>query len=104
MATVYIGCDHAFTMTGLQDNTGAYLNAATVTYTIYTAAGVAVTNGTGTLSYVAASNGNYAGTIESTVTSTLTQGNDYYADVPISQSTLNDFRRYVFIAEYRSTV
>lgn len=100
MATLYIGCDHSISLTGLSAN-GSYLNAATVSYTLYSADGTAVSGGTDTLGYVIGSNGNYAGTIESTITSDLTCGEEYYADVTISQSNINDQRRLTFIAEYR---
>lgn len=71
-----IGCDHDVSVTGLTAG-GGYLNAATVTYALYDATGTAVANGSGTLSYTAASNGNYTGAIESTVTAGLTEGGRY---------------------------
>jgi hypothetical protein len=79
MTDVIIGDDFTLRINGARDPdaaAGVYLTTATVTYTLYTAAGVSVT--TGSLPYVAASNGNYRGVIESTVTSTLTSGGLYY--------------------------
>lgn len=67
------GSDHDITVTGLYGGTG-YLNSATVTYELLDAAGTAIAGGSGTLDYTAASNGDYAGVMESTVTETLTPG------------------------------
>lgn len=98
--TIYIGSDHTITLEGLTGN-GVYLNAATVTYALKTSAGTTVTNGTGSLTYTAASNGDYTGTIESTVTSTLTDGALYRLEITITESPYNDFRRLDLWATYR---
>ena len=83
--------------------TTTYLNSATVTYSITDAAGTAVSGGTGTLSYVAASSGDYEGTIESSVltSSNFTEGRTYLIDITLSQSGYNGFRRLVCRAAYR---
>ena len=75
--------------------TTTYLNSATVTYSITDAAGTAVSGATGTLSYVAASSGDYEGTIESTVltASNFTVGRTYLLDITLVQSGYNGFRR-----------
>lgn len=84
--TQTVGADWTLQVSDLRDAaTGSYLNSATVTYVLYTGAGAAVSGGTGTLTYVSASNGTYRGTVESTVTSTLTAG-AYYALVTVVQS------------------
>ena len=91
--------------TGTSATTGAgvYLNSATVTYALTTATGAAVSGGTGTLSYVAASNGNYVGVIESAVTSTLTPGAVYYLTLTLVQSPYNDERVYRCRANHRTS-
>ena len=89
--------------TATVNGTTTYLNSATVTYSITDAAGTAVSGGTGTLSYVSASNGNYEGTIESSVltTANFTEGRTYLVDITLSQSGYNGFRRLVCRAAYR---
>lgn len=100
-----ISADGTISLTGLSYETAAgvvtYLNAATVTYSLKTAAEAAVSGGTGTLSYTAATNGNYQGSIESTVTSTLTAGTMYLLDVTVVEGTRNDFRRLEVYVGYR---
>jgi hypothetical protein len=99
MASVIgIGCDEVVTWTGATAG-GAYLNAATVTYSLKTATGT--TLGSGTLTYTAASSGDYAGTIESTVTSLLTEGAVVYVEYTLVSGSYNDFRRREFVARYR---
>jgi len=99
-SVLFIACDHNVTLTGLTAG-GSYLNAATVTYALKTGLGVTVTGGTGTMTYTAASNGNYTGTIESTVTTLLSEGAGYRLEVTISQGNNDDFRVLQFTARYR---
>lgn len=97
-AILGIGCDETVTWTGASAG-GSYLNSATVTYSLKTATGT--TLGTGTLSYTAASSGDYAGTIESTVTALLSEGVVYYVEYTLVSGSYNDFRRREFVARYR---
>jgi hypothetical protein len=78
---VYVGNDNVITLTGLQNvNTGAYITGATVTGQLKTWAGTNV--GTSiTLSYVAASDGDYRGTIEEDVSITAGKAYWLYVDV-----------------------
>jgi hypothetical protein len=94
------GSDETVTITGLY--AGGYLNSATVTYALVTEDGTAVSGGTGSFSYVAASNGNYTASIESTVTTLLTPGTTAYLNVTISESGYNDFRRIRCPVAYRA--
>ncbi len=74
---VYDQNDNLIKVNGLEDDAaaGTYLNAATVTATLQDPDGSDVTGATNiTLNYIAASNGNYEGTIESTVTLTVGPG------------------------------
>jgi hypothetical protein len=67
MDVLLIGNDQSIQVSGLQDqNTGDYLDSATVTVTIKNPDGTAVSGGTWplTLDYVTSSNGNYLGIIE----------------------------------------
>lgn len=113
---LHINEDAKVTMTGLSYTSDAgvltYLNAATITYTLtsvvgtttvggMTVPGTTVSGGTGTLSYVAASNGNYTGTIDKAVTSLLSDGSKYYLYTPIAEGSRDGFRRLELRAEYR---
>lgn len=98
---LYINADSTLSLTGLSAG-GSYLNSATVTYAIYTAAGEAVSGGTGSYSYTAASNGDYTATVESTVTADLTDGAMYTVRVTISSGAYNDHRRIPHRACYRT--
>lgn len=103
---LYLNEDMNVTLTGASvtvNGTTSYLNSATVTYSITDAAGTAVSGGTGTLSYVSASSGDYEGTIESSVltSSNFTEGRTYLVDITLSQSGYNGFRRLVCRAAYR---
>lgn len=100
MSIIYISSDHTVTLTGLSGG-GSYLNAATVTYALKDLAGTTVSGGTGTLSYTAASNGNYTGIIDATVTALLTDGGMYYVHATIVEGGYNDFRKLMLIAKYR---
>jgi hypothetical protein len=98
--SLYIGEDLAIQMTGLKNAiTDAYVNDATMTYTLKTAAGVAVTGASAiSMPYVAASDGNYRGTMDSSVSGTLTNDTVYYLEISVSGSV---FRRISCVAQYR---
>ncbi|AMV25537.1 hypothetical protein VT84_14155 [Gemmata sp. SH-PL17] len=102
---IFIGSDHVVAWEGATGD-GTYLNAATVGYALLDAGGTAVTVSgtpvTGTLDYVADSNGDYRGTIESTVTGTLRNGAQYLLDVTLVQAPFDDKRRLRVYASYRS--
>ena len=97
---IFIGADFDLGYEGAQAALSeAYLNSGTCTYQLKSSAGTVV--GSGTLSYVAASDGNYRGTIESTVTATLTEDSLYYLEITFADSGYNDFRRFQLRAAYR---
>lgn len=99
---LYIGADHDVSYTGAANAmTGAYFNAGTCTYTLTDENGATV--GSGTLSYEAASNGNYYGVIESTVTGTLTVDALYWLQIVFDSGTGYNDKRYVPLrAAYRT--
>lgn len=80
-------------------NPTVYLNAGTCTYAVKTTAEVAV--GTGTLPYVADSDGDYYGVIDAAITALLTNGSPYYVDITFVEGTYNDSRRIRAVAMYR---
>lgn len=103
---LYFGEDHTLSWDAASvtvNGTLSYLNSATVTYAVKDRTGTAVSGGTGTLSYIAASSGDYEGTIESSVmtTSNFTEGETYFVELTLSQSSYNGFRRLVCRAAYR---
>lgn len=78
-------------------SSGAYVNDATVTWALKTAAGVSIA--TGSLTYVDASNGRYDGVCESTVE--LTAGQTYYLEITAVSGGANGFRRIECFAAYQ---
>ena len=102
MDPIYLSADHYVEYLDARDSADdTALNSATCTYALTTAAGVAVSGGTGTLTYVAASSGNYRGTIESTVTATLTAGSRYKVVITFSQGLYQDSRTLWYRAGVR---
>lgn len=98
--SLFIGSDMDVTVTKLKARAlNVYLNSAVVTWTLDNSAGTEL--GTGTLDYEAASNGNYTGVIESSVTDLLTDGEDYTLTVTAVQGDYDDLRRFVLQARYR---
>lgn len=100
MTDIIIGDDFTLRLNGMRDPdaaAGVYLTTATVTFELFTAAGVSVSSGS--LSYTAASNGNYRGVIESTVTDTLTSGGLYYVIFVLVQGAYNWTDRLDLVAK-----
>lgn len=95
---IFIGSDNPIEYKGAKNTaTAAYLNAATVTFTLYDGdpdvAGVAVAGATAVaMAYVAASNGNYLGILESTVV--LTENAHYWVQVDFAEGTIGDQRKW----------
>ncbi len=100
ISSLFIGSDLDVAYSGASiASTGAYLNSGTCTWVLKDGAGTTV--GSGTLTYVGASNGNYAGTIESTVTSTLEENGLYTLTITFVQTSYNDERDIAMYASYR---
>lgn len=95
---IYIGCDMEAPYEGAYAD-GAYLNAATVGWELFTAAGSSVASGS--CAYVSGSNGNYLGVIESTVTANLVAGRKYRLVYTLASGSVNDSRRVECVAAYR---
>lgn len=110
MANVlYLQSDNDIKLTGLSvADDGSYLNSATVTYAIKNEAGSTITGGTGTLSYVSASNGNYLGVVDSAVMITtsatpFTLTGTFFVEISIDSGAYEDFRRIPVTVAYRQT-
>lgn len=100
--TLGIGCDENLKYSGAQDaESAAYLNTGTCTYTLQTQATPPVVLDSGTLSYVAASNGEYLGIIDAAVTALLTAGAFYDIIITFSQGNYNDKRKIAYMAQNR---
>lgn len=84
---IEVGTDRVETITGLVDADGNYLNAATITYALKDASGTTVSGATGSYSYTAASDGDYAATIDAVTTALLTPGQTYYLHVSVDQGS-----------------
>ena len=97
---IHIGCDETIKLTGLKaTDSGLYLNSATVTWNLTKSDGTSLA--TGPLSYVADSDGNYMGVIESSATEGLVFGKEYTIIVIIASGNYNDERRLTRRAAYR---
>lgn len=105
---IYIGPDHDLTYEGAKV-AGAYLNLATVTYTLKTLEGATLANGTlardtsldipNDPDYEA---GNYSAVIDGpTVTAGLTPFREYAITITLAQGTDDDRRRIDCVAWYR---
>lgn len=97
---LWIGSDLDVTLYGLQGTDGDYINGATVAWALKTAAGGAISGGSGSCTYESGSNGDYRGTIPASVTATLTADTAYRVEITVS-GTANDFRRIEYKAKYR---
>lgn len=96
MTSLVIGSDFTVEYLGAKDAaTGTALTSGTCTFALYTAAGVAVSGGTGSCAHV--SGGDYRGVLESTAVS-LTSGAAYYLLLTFSQSGYDDVRRVDVVA------
>jgi hypothetical protein len=97
---IHAGCDNDVLLEGATNaDTGNYMNAATVTFTLYKSivgsevSGDAVAGATTiAMAYVAASNGNYLGIIQSTVA--LVVGDYYWIVVDYAQGGIVGKKRW----------
>jgi hypothetical protein len=100
ISALFIGADMNVSYSGASiASTGAYLNSGTCTYVLRDEDGATV--GTGTLPYVAASDGEYAGVIQSTVTATLDEDAAYTLTITFVSGSYNDERDIPLRAAYR---
>lgn len=96
-----IGADNDVVCRGLRNRrTGAYLNAATVTWKLTSSIGGSAI-ASGVCSYAASSNGNYDGVIDAADTAGLTNNSTYYVEITIIEGGVKDFRVQTKTAKYR---
>ena len=97
---LYVGNDNQVKLTGLYDeNTSAYVNDATVTGQVYEADGSTAIGSSFTLTYVSASNGDYIGTAQDTLS--LTAGQRVVVQVSASGNSLTGLWKVPCVVQER---
>lgn len=84
--------DNIIELNGLRDQvSGSFINNATVTVTVKTAAGIVVTGETFPLAmnYVVSSNGKYSATLKKELAVSI--GTTYYAEISVAASGVDGF-------------
>jgi hypothetical protein len=85
-------------------SSGAYVNSATVTFTLKDSTGAVFQGQSGiSMPYVAASNGRYEGTLTAAISNQLTPNALYTIEITATYSGTQLFRKLSCIAKYRST-
>jgi hypothetical protein len=99
---ISIGSDNIVRLDALTNaSSGAFINNATVTFTLKDASGNPILSNQ-TMTYVAASNGRYEGTIPNGTTATMAQNAQYTIEITATSGALVLFRKLACIAKYRS--
>jgi hypothetical protein len=101
---ISIGSDNIVRLDALTNaSSGAFINNATVTYTLKDSTGNAVLSNQ-TMSYLAASNGRYEGTLPQSTTTTMAVNAQYSIEITAIQGGLTLFRKLSCIAKYRGAL
>jgi len=99
---ISIGSDNIVRLDALTNaSSGAFINNATVTFTLKDSTGAVVLNNQ-TMSYLAASNGRYEGTIPNSTTGSMAQNAQYTIEITATSGALVLFRKLSCIAKYRA--
>ena len=97
---IILNSDNLVNVTGLQySDTLAYINDATVTGKLMSLDETVLA--TFSLSYVAASNGNYTGVLLNTVADDLTDSQEYIVEITILKDAWKEVRREQHNASWR---
>lgn len=99
-----IGSDNLVRLDALTNaSSGAYVNSATVTFTLKDSTGAVFGGLSGvSMPYVASSNGRYEGTIAASVSATMTPNAVFTIEITATFAGTTLFRRLSCIAKYRS--
>jgi len=98
---LYISADNNIELNGLRNTyTGAYINDATVTCSMFDGAGGVVVTDVNA-SYQSGTDGDYLGVIQGADVAALVAGMMYYVEITISIDGVTDFRRIARRAAYR---
>jgi len=101
---ISIGSDNIVRLDVLTNaSSGAYINNATVTYTLKDSTGAVVLSNQ-SMTYVAASNGRYEGTMPQSTTTTMAVNAQYTVEISATSGGLTLFRRLSCIAKYRGAL
>jgi pectin methylesterase-like acyl-CoA thioesterase len=86
---IYIGCDNTFEINDFRiaHTPTSFVNSGTATWILYDADGVAVTSGSGNMSYTTSSDGDWYGTVTAAVTATLTENAKYKIKISATDGT-----------------
>ena len=99
---ISIGSDNIVRLDALTNaSSGDYINNATVSFTLKDSTGTVILSNQ-TMSYVAASNGRYEGTVPNGTTTTMSQNTQYTIEITATSGSLVLFRRLSCIAKYRA--
>lgn len=110
--SLFVGSDNSIWLRGLQadDALGTYISTATVTFSLHTtqAAAIAgtgaISDTSGTASYVTGSNGDYRGILDDAATVGLTIGTKYYLRIHVDAgSGKKDLRVLEYTARVRGS-
>jgi len=101
---ISIGSDNFVRLDVLTNaSSGAFINNATVTFTLKDSTGTVMLSNQ-SMSYVAATNGRYEGTIPQSTTSTMAMNAQYSVEITATQGGLTLFRKLSCIAKYRGAL
>jgi hypothetical protein len=97
---IYLNSDTLVTLDVLTDpSDGDYDNSATITMSLYDSTNTLVTGANNiAFSYIASSDGQYQGTITSTIGALLTEGAKYYLKPSVVNGTVDVLGRHICIA------
>src|SRR5689334_22964735 len=104
LEVISIGSDNLVRLDLLQNaSTLAYVNAATVTFTLLDSTGAVVGGQQNiAMAYIAASKGRYEGTLPASITTTLTLNALYTIQITATYLGITLFRKLSCMAKYRS--
>ncbi len=99
---IAIGSDNLVRLDALNNaSTGAYVNNATVSFTLKDASGTPIVSNV-SMAYVAGTNGRYEGTITNTGSAALTNNGSYTIEITANSGGVILFRKLSCVAYYRS--
>jgi len=99
-AQLFVGSDNEFEIDGASID-GVYQNASTVAMQLLDANRVTISGATATLTYIAASNGNYRGSMAA-ASATLAAGTRYIVQITVTKDSATTVISETETAAYRS--
>lgn len=103
--SLYISEDNKFKITGLRDiQEDEYVTNATGTWTLQTRTGTAIAGGSGSMDYVAGTDGDYVGYMDAAVAALLTEVGRYRLIISLSSEGRELYRLVSLPAAYHGLV